>query len=140
MKVYDATNQIVGRFSTVIAKELLRGETIHVVNAEKAVVAGNPKYTKQFYLKRIHRGDPVHGPLFPKQPNGILKRTVRGMLPYKKAVGQKAFKRLKVWVSLPDEFKKHELIKLKESDASKLRTKSITLGELSLELGGKKRW
>ena len=73
-------------------------------------------------------------------PDGIFKRTIRGMLPYKKDRGRKAFKRLRVWVGLPDEFKKSELIKLKEADASKLKTKSIALGELSFQLGGKKRW
>ncbi len=140
MKIYDATGQIIGRLSTVIAKELLKGETIHIVNIEKAIFAGDPKYTKNFYLERIHRGDPIHGPFYPKQPNSMLKRTIRGMLPYKKQKGRLALKRLRVWIGLPDEFKKKEFLKIKEADVSRLKTKSITLGELSIALGGKKRW
>ena len=140
MKVYDATDQIIGRISTVVAKDLLKGETVNIVNVEKAIVSGNPKFTKNQYLQRIHRGDPIHGPFFPKQPDGILKRTIRGMLPYKKPKGRLAFKKLKVWIGVPDEFKNKEMIRLKNADANKLRIKSIKLGELSLELGGKKRW
>jgi len=43
MKIYDATNQIVGRLATYVAKDLLNGEQVVVVNAEKAVLSGNPK-------------------------------------------------------------------------------------------------
>lgn len=140
MKVYDATNMILGRLSTRVAKDLLRGEMVHIVNAEKAVVSGKPQFTIAFYLKKIQRGDPRHGPFYPKTPQGIVRRTVRGMIPYKKPLGRQAFKRLRVWIGSPNEFKNKELVKLKEADANKLRTKSITVGELSFAIGGKKRW
>ena len=41
---------------------------------------------------------------------------------------------------LYEEFKNKELINLKEIDASKLRCKYITLGELAIQLGAEKRW
>lgn len=140
MKIYDAENQILGRMCTVIAKQLLNGERIFVVNVEKAILSGDPKYKIKHYLARLHRGDPHKGPFFPKQPDGIFRRTVRGMLPWHKAKGKKAYRNLRVFIGIPEELKGKKFQKLKEADASKLRTKTITLGELALRLGAKKRW
>ena len=140
MKVYDATNQILGRMSTRIAKELLMGETVHLINCEKACISGDPEVTKKHYLERRQRGDPHHGPFYPRTPKEIVRRTIRGMLPYKKSQGRDAFKRLKVWVGIPDELKKQELIKLESSDVNKLKCKHITIENLSLWLGTRKRW
>jgi large subunit ribosomal protein L13 len=140
MKVYDAENQIVGRLATTIAKDLLKGEDVVVVNAEKAVLSGSPRFKKEFYLQRIQRGSAKHGPFFPKPPDAIFRRAVRGMLPWDKPKGRKAFKRLKVYLGLPEEFKNKKLERVANADASKLKCKYITLGELSLGIGGKKRW
>lgn len=140
MIVYNAENQILGRVCAKIAKDLLNGEKVFVVNCEKAVISGNPKFTLKRYLKKIHRGDPIHGPFFPRTPDGIFRRAVRGMLPWHKAKGRKAFKNLKVFIGVPEELKNKEMKKVEGADASKLRTKFITLEELSLSLGAKKRW
>jgi len=140
MKVYDATNQILGRMATRIAKDLLRGEEVAIVNCEKAVLSGDPKFKERFYLERRWRGDPHHGPFFPRTPQGIVRRAIRGMLPYKKERGKKAFKRLRVYVGVPEELKNKEFIRLEDADVSKLRCKHITVEELSLALGCKKRW
>lgn len=140
MIIYDAENQILGRLCSVIAKQLLKGEKIFVVNAEKAVVAGNPRYTIEKYLQKIHRGDPKHGPFFPKQPDGIFRRTIRGMLPWDRAKGRKAYKNLKVFISLPEEFKNKKLEKIKTADASRLKCRYISLSELSIALGARKKW
>ncbi len=140
MKVYDADNQILGRLSTRVAKDLLKGEQVHVVNCEKVRISGNPKNTKQKYLERRQRGDPRHGPHYPKTPSGIVRRVIRGMLPIKIQRGQKAYKRLKVHVGVPKELKNKEPIRLKDADANRLKCKSISVEELSLWLGAKKRW
>lgn len=140
MKIYNAENQILGRLSTVIAKQLLNNEKVVVVNCEKAVLSGKPQYKEKFYLQRIQRGDVKHGPFFPKTPDGIFRRAVRGMLPMKKPKGRKAFKNLKVFIGLPQEFKDKNFEKVEEADAGKLKTNYITLEELSLSLGAKKRW
>src|SRR3989344_866259 len=111
MKVYDAENQILGRLSAVIARQLLKGEKGFVINCEKAVFSGNPKYTTSKYLQRVRRGDPKHGPFFPKTPDGIFRRAVRGMLPWKKSKGKDAFRNLKVFIGFPEEFKGKSLEK-----------------------------
>lgn len=134
MKIIDADNCVVGRLASIVAKDLIDGETVYIINAEKAVITGDPTYTINFYKQRLQRGDPYHGPFFPKHPDRILKRTVRGMINYKKPRGSKAFKRLRVFNSLPEELKDKEIQKM-----DKIQNKNqqyITLEKLSHRLGG----
>ena len=140
MKVYDGKDQILGRLSTRVAKDLLKGEQVHVVNCEKIRISGNPVVTKKKYLEKRQRGDPRHGPHYPRTPNGLVRRAIRGMLPTRIQRGQKAFRRLKVHIGLPKELKKQELIQLQDADVNRLKCKSISVEELSLWLGAKKRW
>jgi len=140
MIIYDAENQVLGRLSSIIAKQLLKGDEVFVVNCEKSVLAGGRKYTIKKYLQKIQRGDPRHGPFFPKTPDEIFRRTVRGMLPWDRAKGRDAFKRLKIFINMPKEFKDKRLERTKSAEASKLKCNYITLGELSIALGAKKRW
>ncbi len=138
--IYNAENQVLGRFCTIIAKKLLDGEKVIVVNAEKAVISGNPKSNVKAYVKKIDRGDPLHGPYFPKTPDRILRRTVRGMLPVDRSRGRIAYKNLKVVIGVPEEMMKEELKGQIAKDANILKCKYITLGEMSIALGAKKRW
>jgi large subunit ribosomal protein L13 len=62
------------------------------------------------------------------------------MLPFHKPRGREAFKRLRVYVGVPDEVKNKEFIRIEEADVNKLRCKHITVEDLSLALGYKKRW
>lgn len=140
MKIYNAENQILGRVCTFIAKDLVKGENVVVVNAEKAVLSGNIRWKKEHYQEKIKRGDPHKGPFFPKYPDDIFRRTVRGMLPWKQAKGRNAFKQLKVFVGIPEEFKNKQGEKIENADASKLKITYITLGDLSVSIGAKKRW
>ncbi len=140
MLVYDAKGMILGRLASIIAKKLLEGEKVVVVNCEKAIISGDPKMKIKEYLRKRLRGSPQHGPFYPRTPDGIFRRTVRGMLPWKKHKGREAFRRLKVYIGVPKEFEGKEFLRPKEADASKLRTKYITLEEISLALGAKKRW
>jgi large subunit ribosomal protein L13 len=140
MKVYDAENQILGRMASVIAKQLLNGEKVVVVNCEKSILAGDKKKKVEFYAHRFERGDPIHGPFFPRQPDRIFRRTVRGMLPWDKTRGRNAYKNLKVFVGIPEEMKNSAKEKIKAAEHEKLRGRFTTLGEISQMIGAKKRW
>lgn len=142
MIIYNAENHVLGRLCSVIAKKLLDGERVHVVNAEKSVITGNPKTTIKHYTKRVQRGDPHKGPFYPRTPDRILRRSVRGMLPMKKTKGKEAYKRLRVSIGVPKEFNERsdKFQTAKVADASNLQTKSMSLGEVSLSIGAKKRW
>jgi len=140
MKIYDASNQVLGRIASNVAKDLMRGENVSLINCEKAVISGNPKVIEKHYLERRWRGDPHHGPFFPRTPKDIVRRAIRGMLPFYKPKGREAFRRLKVYVGVPDELNNKEYIRLEDADVNKLRCKHIVVGDLSKYLGSKKRW
>jgi len=134
MAIIDATDAPIGRLASIVAKRLLNGEEIFIVNAEKAIITGNKDEIKERYRrKREIGGTKRKGPFFPRMPHMILKRTVRGMLPYQQPKGRQAFKRLKVFIGIPEEFKDKEIEKI-EFQKSK---NYITLKELSEYLGVK---
>jgi len=126
--VFNAENLAAGRLASAAAKELLKGREVRIVNAEKALVNGDPKYTKKIFKEKIDRGDPYNGPFYPKTPDRIMKRMVRGMLPRRKPMGRKAFKRLKAYISVPEELQDREFSTLPKSGVG---SKSITLEALS---------
>jgi large subunit ribosomal protein L13 len=135
--IIDADKQVLGRLASRTAKELLKGRSVTIVNAEKALISGNPKHVFKVYKAKLDRGDPYHGPFYPRRPDMIIKRVVRGMLP-KKPQGRARLKNLRVHVALPEGLKT-EPVKFKESGRG-LSCKSTPLGKLSEKLGAKKTW
>lgn len=137
----DATNQILGRLASIIAKKLLEGYRVIVVNAEKAVVSGERLRVIRGYklVERVttHYNPYKTGIRRPKSPHNILKRTVRGMLPMDKARGRNAYKRLRVYNGVPPELEKVEFTRFEEADVNRLGREYITLGEIAKELGWK---
>ena len=139
MTVIDANGLIMGRLASTVAKQLLSGDDeIYTVNAEKAVISGSRATTLKDYRETRERGATEFGPYFPKRPDRILKRTVRGMLPYKRAKGRDAMSRLKVYVGVPSELKGAETITIADADMRRLSSsKYIKLGEVSQKMGSK---
>jgi len=133
--VINAEGLILGRMSSIIAKRLLKGEKIVVVNAEKAVISGKRKSKVAEAKKFLEVGHPGKGPFHYKRPDRILRRTVRGMLPYKQPKGKQAYKRLKVFIGLPDELKNLEMETIEEAQAKRLTCTYFTLGEFAKEIG-----
>ena len=136
MLYIDADDKVTGRLASKVAKMLIKGDEIIIYNAEKAVITGNPIANMQKFTERVERGDPYHGPFSPKRPDRILKRIVRGMLPYKKPRGRDALKRLKVFNSVPEEFKDKEIHRIDGID-NQHKYKYITIAEISKKIGGK---
>jgi len=138
MMVIDANRLIMGRLASVVAKRLLAGEEIAIVNAEKAVISGSKVTTIGDYKDIRSMGTREFGPYFPKRPDRILKRTVRGMLPYKRARGKDAMSRIKVHVGVPYELQGAELTTIADADMNRLSSnKYVELGEISRRLGAK---
>lgn len=139
MTVIDANGLILGRLASIVAKQLLSGdEKIYIVNAEKAIISGSRATTLKDYRETRERGATEFGPYFPKRPDRILKRTIRGMLPYKRARGRDAMSRLKVYVGVPSELKSAETTTIAHADMKLLSSsKYIELGEVSQKMGSK---
>lgn len=137
--IIDATNLILGRMASVAAKKALLGEDIKIVNCEKAIISGNKKYLLEKYKARRDMGVPLKGPYYPRMSDRIVRRAIRGMLPYKRPRGAEAYKRIMCYIGIPEEFANEKPITLKEADASKLpTTRYITIERISKHLGAKR--
>jgi len=133
--IIDATGLTLGRLSTNAAKRLLQGDEIAVINSEKAIISGKKSSVKEHYKEKREVGTYRKGPFYPRLPDQIVKRTIRGMIPYQKPHGRAAFKRLKCYAGIPDEFKGKTFEKIPE--AEKKPVDFITVEELSRFLGAK---
>ena len=136
--IIDAEGLILGRLSSVVAKRLLEGEEIIIINAEKAVVSGSKVAVLNDYKQMRNKGSKEKGPYYPRMPDQILKRTVRGMLPFKRLRGREAYARLRVYIGVPYEYKGQPSEKIENADMNRLGTiRYIRLEELSTRLGAK---
>ncbi|KYH38432.1 MAG: 50S ribosomal protein L13 [Candidatus Hecatellales archaeon B24] len=140
--VVDASGMIAGRLASLIAKRLLRGEKIVIVNAEKAVLSGRRKSrvkeVKEFW-EVVGRANPIRGPKHPHSPGSFLRDVVWGMLPRDKPRGREAFRRLKVYEGVPETLSGVSFEKPPEASAEKLRHGYVFLGEICEELGWRKK-
>ncbi|MCE5213207.1 MAG: 50S ribosomal protein L13 [Methanobacterium sp.] len=138
--IIDGEGLVLGRLASKVSKKLLQGEDITVLNADKIVISGNKDWAYQRYKQRIDRASISNprrmGPKYPRRPDDIFRRTVRGMLPYKKPRGREAFKSLKVYVGIPKELENKEALKPLEAQPKNI-VKSIELGKVSHLLGSK---
>jgi large subunit ribosomal protein L13 len=134
----DATNQIAGRLSSKIAKLVLSGKRVVVVNAEKALISGSRTSVINQWKERLElssRVNPIYGPIHPRRPDNILRRMVRGMVPRKKPKGATAMKRLRVYVGVPSGVDASKITKFEETAARRPIPVYVTMGDLSRSLG-----
>lgn len=135
MKVIDGNGMIFGRLASRVAKAVLDGEEVHLINAEKMVLSGDPKSIKaKFLLRRRakNKGTPEHSPHWPRVPYMLVKRMIRGMLPWKAARGKAAYRKLLVYNGNPKNLvpsEKFEMVELKKG------AKSISVLQLCREIG-----
>ena len=104
MAAIDGTGLIFGRLATHIAKRLINGEDIALINAEKIVMTGRPEVTIEKFKKRRgarNKATPEHSPSWSKLPHLLVKKMIRGMLPRRTSRGSQALKRLMVYTGNP---------------------------------------
>jgi|TARA_B100000242_G_scaffold289196_1_gene258630 large subunit ribosomal protein L13 len=118
-----------------------------IINAENAIVTGSRDRVLANYDQKYKLNHPRKGPFFPRMPDMILKRTVRGMLPYqKKSSGRQAVKDLRVMIGTPSNLEGEDLPEGHEwGDTTKidrpLPDSFVRLGDISKHLGAKtSRW
>ncbi|HDR53189.1 MAG TPA: 50S ribosomal protein L13 [archaeon] len=133
--VIDATDTIMGRLASGIAKRLLMGEHIVVVNAERAVIVGRKEEILKSYKQTYDRGHRYMGPFYPRMPHLIFKRTVRGMLPRQTAKGKGALQHLLVHLGVPEQLKDAKLEVPEEFRADVIKQKVVRLEDISKFLG-----
>ena len=136
----DAAGQIVGRMSSQIAKLLLSGNSVVVVNADKALFSGHRSNVMGDFLDRLTIASvvhPKHGPFHPRTPAGILSRTIRGMIPRTKSSGVSALRRLRVYEEIPKGMDKVTFTNFDEAKATKPLAYYVPLGEVAERIGWK---
>ncbi|MFC7046180.1 50S ribosomal protein L13 [Halobacteriaceae archaeon GCM10025711] len=135
--VVDARDCILGRVASNVAERALAGEKVAIVNAEEAVITGSREDVIGKYRKRAELGSD-RGPYYPKRPDRIFKRAVRGMLPYKTDRGREAFENVRVYVGNPYDEDGEVLDGTSLDRLSNIRF--VHLGEVSEKLGANVTW
>ncbi len=140
--VIDANRRIVGRLASAAAKRLLKGEKVAIVNAEKAVISGNRNDIFKRYKTRVdlkEKANPEHSPYWSRRPDMLVKRIVRGMLPYRKAHGKDAYRRLMVFSGMPKAFEGAKMEGSDMKDTKGMFVNTMTVKELSELLGNRSK-
>lgn len=133
--IVNAEGLILGRMASKVAKKLLNGEEIVIVNAEKIIISGKRKSKIAEAKQFLEVGAPERGPFHYRRPDRIVRKTVGGMLPIKQPKGKNALARLKVFMGVPEELKNQKTETFTEAQATKLKGPSLTLGDLAKEIG-----
>lgn len=129
--VIDAHNALLGRLASYAAKQALKGHSVVVVNCAEAVISGNARsIIGEYQVARARGGYAQKGPYFPKQPQRIVKRTIRGMLPHRQKRGLDALERVRCYDRVPANYT--EVKKIKAGKDKPIRT--ISIQELSKAL------
>nr|GEV08893.1 60S ribosomal protein L13a-4 [Tanacetum cinerariifolium] len=139
--VVDARHHMLGRLSSILAKELLNGQKVTVVRCEEICLSGGLVRQKMKYLRFLRKRmntKPSHGPIHFRAPSKILWRTIRGMIPHKTKRGAAALARLKVYEGVPTPYNRKKRMVI--PDALKVLRltaghKYCLLGKLSSEVG-----
>jgi len=137
-KVYDAEQMVVGRLGAKVAKAALLGENVIIVNVEKAIITGDPRtiisaWKEKFKIRTSYKHE--RGPFHNRQPDKMVRRMIRGMLPWPTPRGKAAYKRIKVYIGTPEKYADAEKIVLEKSRYRSMTQKHIVVQELSHELG-----
>ena len=149
--VYNAEDKILGRLASTVAKQLISAKKagedtrVIIVNAEKAIVTGKRTSVMSDYRAKYELNHARKGPFFPRMPDQILKRTVRGMLPYQKnSSGRGALKALRVEIGTPSDLSGDLPDGCEWGDSTKIERplpeRFVRLGDISKELGVTVRW
>jgi len=136
--VIDGEGLILGRLASTVAKRLLAGEAIDIVNAERIVVSGKRNMVIEREKEFLNVGGFGKGPIHHRQPHRMVRRTIRGMLPHRKSHGRDAFRRLRVHIGVPRELEAAEKERMPEIHSSNLSRRFVSVGEIAESIGWKK--
>jgi large subunit ribosomal protein L13 len=138
--VVDGANCISGRLCSKVSKLLLQGNRVSVVNSEKVMVSGNKYEVIESYKDKLEVSsvtNPIHGPFHPRRPDTIITKMIRGMVPKRKPSGMQAFKRLRVYIGIPDELKNSTMQTFDDAKITKQQSFYISMGDVAKQIGWK---
>lgn len=136
--VVDGTDHLAGRLSSNVAKMLLQGNHVAVVNCEKIMISGGRRNIIQNYKNFLSIASilhPEHGPYHPRRPDTIMAKMIRGMLPRKKPSGMAAHKRLRTYIGVPSQLRSSKKIILDNAKITRSSANYTSMADLSKEVG-----
>ena len=137
--VVDATNHIAGRLSSNVAKLLLQGHRVTVINCEKIMMSGTRSNQIQEYREFLEINSIInvkHGPVHYRRPDTIMAKMIRQMLPFdRKPSGKLAFQRLRTYIGAPKETKPIEKIQFEKALIKREASNYTTLAEICRVIG-----
>ena len=133
--IIDAKGAVLGRLSSYVAKQILLGIKVDVVNCEEAVISGKRAATLNNYIRRIDRKAPGKGPYLYRRPDMFVKRAIRGMLPFKRARGIDAFKNVKCHIGVPGNLSKENVSVIENASVDRLHTDYLKVRDVCKAVG-----
>ena len=134
----DGSDLVAGRLCSNVAKLLLQGNRVSIVNCDKIMMSGKRLSIVEEYKTFLKIGsiiNPKHGPFHPRRPDTIISRMVRGMLPRTKPSGQAALKRLRAYIGIPNELRSIEKIQFDKAKIRRTNAYYTSMAELGRTIG-----
>ncbi len=138
MIIVDGTNLIAGRLCSHVAKLLINGNRVTIVNSENIMISGDRKAIIGQYRKFLEISsitNPKFGPFHPRRPDTMISKMVRGMLPKNKPSGKSALKRLRAYLGVPNELRSKKTLQFEDAKIRKPAPYYTTMGELGRMVG-----
>lgn len=136
--VVDATDHVAGRLASNVAKLLLQGNMVHMVNCERIMISGKRSSIVGEYRKFLEIASvlhPKHGPFHPRRPDTIMSRMVRGMLPRKKPSGIAAHRRLRAHIGTPRPLRSHKKVQFEKAKIRGAHSRYTSMADLGRTVG-----
>lgn len=133
-KVVNAQDHILGRLITHVAEQAMKGHTVHLLNCEEVVLTGDKNKVVDDYRQKRERGAPYTGPHYPTTPKGIVKRSVRGMVPHEKHRGIQALKRIKCHNTVPHDVDEDDAYEIEDALITRTTAKYVAMKEITQNL------
>lgn len=136
--IVDGTNQIAGRLCSHVAKLLINGSRVSIVNSENIMFSGSKEMVVEEYRKYLEIAsitNPKFGPFHPRRPDTMITKMVRGMLPKNKPSGKTAFKRLRAYLGVPNELRSKKTVQFDDAKIRKPAPYYTTFGDLGRTIG-----
>ncbi len=137
--VVNATNHIAGRLASNVAKSLLQGQRVTVVNREKILMSGTRANQINEYIEFIEINSIInykHGPIHYRRPDTIMEKMIRQMLPFdRKPSGKTAYARLRTYIGAPNDTKPIEKIQFEKALIKREASNYTSLAEICRVIG-----
>jgi len=137
--VVDGTDHIAGRLASNVAKLLIQGNRVSVVNCEKIMMSGTRANQIKEYREFLEINSIInykHGPVHYRRPDTVVAKMIRQMLPFdRKPSGKEAYQRLRTYIGSPKEIKSLEKVQFEKAKIKKTPANYTSLGELCRVIG-----